>query len=148
MTRAQSTPRVATGARRALIGAAGWLCFALGVVGLVIPGLPTTIFWIVAAWLWMRSHPERLERLLSNPRCGPSIRRFLERGEMSRRDKRAAMAGMAVAWTIWALLVQPGVLGGVAFALLLLAVATWIWWRPEGAAAPPSGASVRPPGLP
>ena len=45
---------------------AGWIglgCVAIGMggVGLVLPGLPATVFFIVAAWAFARSSP-RLER--------------------------------------------------------------------------------------
>ena len=119
--------------RRPLLLAAGWLCFGLGAVGIVLPGLPTTIFWILAAWLWMRSDPARLRWLLSHPRYGATIRRFLERGEISRHDKLAALLGIAAAFAITWLVLQPSLVAGGGFGLLMTAVGAWIWWRPEPA---------------
>ena len=49
--------RTDSGLRRRLLAATGWGFFALGAVGVVVPGLPTVVFWIIAAWLWARSSP-------------------------------------------------------------------------------------------
>jgi uncharacterized membrane protein YbaN (DUF454 family) len=40
---------------RPLLIAFGWLCVALGTIGVVTPGLPTTVFIIMAAWAFARS---------------------------------------------------------------------------------------------
>ena len=50
---------------RSRVARAGWIALggaavALGGVGMVVPGLPTTVFFIVAAWAFARSSP-RLE---------------------------------------------------------------------------------------
>jgi uncharacterized protein len=36
---------------------AGWLAVALGGIGVVVPGLPTTVFFIIAASCFARSSP-------------------------------------------------------------------------------------------
>ena len=127
---AQPPERIAPSPQRALLAAAGWFFFALGAVGLVLPGLPTTVFWIVAAWLWMRSDPQRLRWLLDKPGYGETIRRFLERGEMRRRDKRVALlamlAGYAICLLVWSSLAVALALGAV-----MGLTALWIWRRPE-----------------
>ncbi|MDP2401161.1 MAG: DUF454 family protein, partial [Actinomycetota bacterium] len=33
----------------------GWACVALGLVGIVVPGMPTTTFLVIAAWCFIRS---------------------------------------------------------------------------------------------
>jgi uncharacterized protein len=45
---------------------------------MVVPLMPTTVFWICAAWLWLRSRPHRVRFLVEHPHFGESIRRFLE----------------------------------------------------------------------
>lgn len=56
--------------------ACGFLCVAIGSVGVVVPGLPTTVFFIGAAASFARSSP-RLERwVLSLPKIGPAVRDY------------------------------------------------------------------------
>ncbi|HRF84450.1 MAG TPA: YbaN family protein, partial [Pseudoxanthomonas sp.] len=63
---------------------------ALGIVGIFVPGLPTTVFVLIAAWAAARGS-ERLERrLLADPRFGPMIRSWREHRAVPRRAKWAA----------------------------------------------------------
>ena len=117
--------------------AAGWLLFALGVVGIALPLLPTTIFWIGAVWFWSRSAPHLTERILKHPRFGRPVLLFIERGEVSRHGKLAASAGLAVGYLLMHLLAAPGWPVGLAVALTLTAVAAWLWFRPEPASETP-----------
>ena len=50
----------------------GWVAVAVGAVGIVVPGLPTTVFFIIAASCFARSSP-RFERwVLGLPGIGRS----------------------------------------------------------------------------
>jgi uncharacterized membrane protein YbaN (DUF454 family) len=72
--------------RYALIGA-GILCVSFGVLGIVVPVLPTTPFLLLAAFLFARSCHRCHRWLLSNRLCGDYVRRYVERRAMSRRHK-------------------------------------------------------------
>jgi uncharacterized membrane protein YbaN (DUF454 family) len=81
---------------RLFLASLGVLCIALGVIGVFVPGLPTTEFVLAASFLFARSSP-RLERWLeSNRWFGPSLRRFRETRGMPRQAKLIALASM---WT-------------------------------------------------
>ncbi len=56
----------------------GLLSFALAMIGVVLPGLPTTPFLILASVLFCKSHPRLYDWLISHPRWGETIRRFNE----------------------------------------------------------------------
>lgn len=59
---------------RIAYAAAGSLCVAIGAVGIVLPGLPTTPFLLLASWCFGRSS-RRLENALLRSRFfGPLIR--------------------------------------------------------------------------
>lgn len=90
------------GLRRAMLAALGTLCVAMAIVGIFVPGLPTTVFVLAASYLFARSSP-RLDRWLAeNPWLGPSLRRFAETGGMSMRSKAVALfwmwAGVSLSW--------------------------------------------------
>lgn len=118
-------------APRLLLLILGWLCFGLGVIGMFVPLLPTTIFWILAVWCWLRSSPALAARVYGHPTFGPAVRAFIERGEMSRRAKLFAVTGMSVGFLLWWLLSAPAPVWLLAVGLSLAAVAVWLSRRPE-----------------
>lgn len=54
----------------------GSLFIALGVVGIVVPGLPTTPFLLLAAWFFMRSSKRLYFKLTRSKFLGKYIRRY------------------------------------------------------------------------
>jgi uncharacterized membrane protein YbaN (DUF454 family) len=89
------TARFGDRAKRKLFVALGLACLAFGVVGVIVPGLPGTIFLLAASYLFVRSSP-RLDRWLrEHPRLGPYLR-LAQRGAMTRRAKVASLLAM---WT-------------------------------------------------
>ncbi|WP_372866109.1 YbaN family protein [Pseudomonas sp.] len=56
----------------------GWLCVALGVIGIFLPVLPTTPFLLLAAACFVRSSKRFYLWLVMHPRLGPWIRDYLE----------------------------------------------------------------------
>ena len=50
--------------------ALAFVCVTIGAVNAFLPLLPTTVFWIVAAWALSKSSPELSRRLLEHPRFG------------------------------------------------------------------------------
>lgn len=116
--------------RRTLYLAGGFAALALGAIGMVVPLLPTVPFAILAAFCFARSSPVLEAHLLDHRHFGPHIRRWRERGAISRRGKKAALAAFIFS-TLLALFFSPFPW----FLIPLLAAAiggTWIWTRPEG----------------
>lgn len=66
---------------------AGTLCVALGLVGILIPVLPTTPFLLLAAVCYGRSSPRFLHWLLTNRWFGAYIRNYREGRGLPRREK-------------------------------------------------------------
>jgi uncharacterized membrane protein YbaN (DUF454 family) len=76
---------------------AGLLAVVIGTIGIVVPGMPTTVCFIVAAWCFSRSSP-RLERwVLDLPRIGPMVRDHRAGLGMPRRAKAIAVSMIVVA---------------------------------------------------
>ena len=58
---------------RPLLIVFGWLCVALGTIGVVTPGLPTTVFIIMAAWSFARSSRRFHDWLYNHKLFGPAL---------------------------------------------------------------------------
>jgi uncharacterized membrane protein YbaN (DUF454 family) len=91
----------------------GCLAVALGVIGIVLPLVPTVPFMLLAAFCFARSSPALEARILADPRFGPHIRAWRERGSISRRGKMAALVAfgasalLGVVLMPWPLLAIP-----------------------------------------
>jgi uncharacterized membrane protein YbaN (DUF454 family) len=107
----------------------GWLAVAVGGIGVVVPGLPTTVFFIVAAWCFARSSP-RFERwVLDLPRIGPMVRDHRAGLGMPRRAKVWAVGTMLFFAGSSALFAVDHT--GIAAAIVALALvgACYVTWR-------------------
>jgi uncharacterized membrane protein YbaN (DUF454 family) len=76
--------------------ALGGLAFMVGAAGIILPVLPTTIFWILAALCFARSDPKVRDWIYARPRIGPQVELFIEKGQMTQAGKRGALLGMAL----------------------------------------------------
>ena len=112
------------------------LCVALGAIGVVVPGLPTTPFLLVAAWASARGWPELEARLLLHPHYGPLIRDWRTRRAVPRRAKWAASLLMLRSVVMIWLLPAPDWLRW-SLPPFLCCVALWLWTRAEPQ--PPAG---------
>ncbi|AXC48950.1 DUF454 domain-containing protein [Paracoccus suum] len=103
---------------------------ALGVIGVVLPVMPTVPFLLVAVWCFSRSSPALRARILNHPAYGPPIRAWVERGAIRKTAKLWAVLAMAsgVGIAIW--LGMPVWLIGTQ-AAICLAVASFVVTRPS-----------------
>lgn len=81
--------------RRVLLACLGVICVALGAIGVVVPGLPTTIFLIIATACFMRSCPWLQRVLIQNRFFGPFLK-YLEPG--AAMPVRAKVLTIVVMW--------------------------------------------------
>lgn len=106
------------------------LALLLGLVGIVVPGLPTVPFLLLSAWAAGRGWPALEAWLLAHPRHGPVIRRWRDHGAIPRRAKWLASAMMLASATVLALSALPLAVR-VGVPVFMAAVALWMWRRPE-----------------
>ncbi len=72
--------------------AGGLVSVAAGGIGVIVPGLPTTVFFIVAAACFARSNPRFEQWVLDLPKIGPMVRDHRAGLGMPRRAKVVAVA--------------------------------------------------------
>jgi len=87
--------RISPIARGVLI-AAGSVCVGLGIIGIVVPGMPSTVFFLIAAACYVRSSDRLYNKLLNNKAVGRHIRNFREKRAM---PMRAKIIALAMGWT-------------------------------------------------
>lgn len=116
---------------RPLLLVAGWFFTALGVIGLILPLMPGTIFLILAAWCFSRSSPRFEAWLVGHPWLGPQVLRWRETGAIARRTKYIACGSMGTSFALLALTDAPPIALWTAGASLIAAGA-YVASRPEG----------------
>lgn len=136
-----STPGAKSGASRphppASAGPWRWawwlLAYAslgLGVIGIVVPGLPTVPFVLLATFAAARGSKRLHSRLLAHRQFGPMIRDWEAQGAVSRRAKRLATVMMAACAVLLFLTAPAWWMAATGSAIMAL-VALWLWLRPE-----------------
>lgn len=110
---------------------AGILSVSLGLIGAVLPLLPTVPFMLLAAFCFARGSDRFHHWLIEHPHFGPGIRSWREHGAIPRRGKIAAVIGILAAFMlsvilgvpVWVLALQAAVLS---------CVLAFVLTRPDG----------------
>ncbi len=80
--------------RRPVLLGTGWLCVGLGMLGIIMPLLPTTPFLLVAIWAFSRSSPEMAEKIRSHRLAGRYVRDWEDEGVIPTGAKMLAVVMM------------------------------------------------------
>lgn len=75
----------------------GTLSLALGIIGIVVPGLPTTPFILLTAWLYIKGSNKLHKWLISNKLFGKYILNFERNKGMTMKSKIVSTLMM---WTM------------------------------------------------
>jgi uncharacterized membrane protein YbaN (DUF454 family) len=120
---------------RLLFGLLAYVSLGIGLVAIVVPGLPTTEFILLAAWAATKSSP-RLSAWLENHRLfGPILFNWRNGKIIARRAKISATVSMLLCALLMLLTLDHGwpiylTIAGMSLGNL------WIWSRPERLARP------------
>ena len=117
-------------AARLLWRALALLSLALGLVGAVLPVLPTVPFLLLSAWAAGKGWPALETWLLNHAHFGPHVRRWREHGAVPRRAKWLATVMMSFSAVVLAASAAPLAVK-IAVPAVMAAVAIWLWHRPE-----------------
>lgn len=116
-----SDVRLAAGPLRIVLLAAGWLCLALGMLGVLLPILPAAPLLLLAVACFARSSPSMAERIYRMPVAGKYLRDWQD-GGISPRMKWLAliMLWLTAAWTL-VVLAKTALLKTVVLLITILA---------------------------
>lgn len=112
---------------RMLLLCAGVLFVVLGLVGLVLPIMPTTVFLVLAAACFARGSKRFYNLLLNSPAFGPAILEWRRHRSIPWRTKLFAIAVTVVsfAFSIVFFLHDPRLRAGMTIAGIVLVVALY-----------------------
>jgi len=129
-TPARPARRLCGPARGALL-LLGFVCTAVGIAGIILPGLPGTVFLLIAAWAFSRSSERFHLWLYEHPRFGRTVRDGHAHRVIPPRAKAAALSMMAVT-AVGLVLLSGGDWRMPAISVGIMAVvALWIVTRPS-----------------
>lgn len=109
----------------------GLFCVALGLIGVVLPLLPTVPFLLLATFFFANSSERLHNWIITHQTFGPMILDWQENGAIRPSAKKAATGSIAAVFLLSLLFGAPShVL--VIQAVVLSCVLIFIWTRPNG----------------
>ena len=111
--------------KRIILISLGWLCVGLGFVGVFVPGIPTTIFLIIALWAFTKSSEKLRHWLLNHKRFGPILNNWQEHKVVPRRAKILMVVLMSVAVILFYYSLQSLILT-IGLIIILVSVAIYV----------------------
>ena len=116
---------------RMILLVCGSIALLLGIIGIVVPGLPTTPFILVAAACYARASERFYHWLLRNPTFGPLIAEWRRHRSIPWRVKWLAISLMSltISVSIWTLSDSPWL--QVMLAAIGVSTAIWLWRIPS-----------------
>jgi uncharacterized membrane protein YbaN (DUF454 family) len=127
-------------ALRLLFIVGGLIAIGLGVVGYIVPGIPGTVFFLIATWFFAQSSPRFYNWVLNHRLFGPLIRDYRAGRGIPRWVKWYASSMILVvsAFSTWVVGVQRGnTIVGVLIAATALFGVWYVFHVPTKPAAQP-----------
>jgi uncharacterized membrane protein YbaN (DUF454 family) len=108
----------------------GLACVGLGMLGVVLPLLPTVPFMLLAAFCFARSSERLHNWLLAHRHFGPAVIDWQERGAIDPRVKRISTIAISAVFAL-SLIIGVKIVVLVIQAVVLSCVLLFIWTRPN-----------------
>jgi len=112
---------------RLLYALGGMLSLVLAILGIILPGLPTTPFALLSAWLFAKSSERMYNWLLNSKLLGPRIKDYQRKQGVTRKGKVGVIIFMScmvlissfiVGFPFGYVIVGLGLIGGIV---------VWFW---------------------
>ncbi|MEE2768281.1 MAG: DUF454 family protein [Actinomycetota bacterium] len=107
----------------------GFVSVGVGGVGVLVPGLPTTVFMVIGASCFARSSPRFEKWILNLPGIGPMVGDYRRGLGMPRRAKGSAISMIVVACGISTGMLISHILVRVAVATVGLVGVWFVGWH-------------------
>jgi uncharacterized membrane protein YbaN (DUF454 family) len=116
--------------KRLIFLVCGHLSVILGIIGAVLPVVPSTPFMILAAYCYSKSSPKLHQKILNLPHVGSHVRDWEDHGLISVKAKILSifLLGIMIGFSIYLLKV---VWLKIMLAVIALAISTFIFSRPS-----------------
>lgn len=89
----------------------GSILVMIGAIGIVLPGLPTTIFLILAAYFFSHSSPGLYHKLMNNKTFGPIITNYVKHRGITSIDRRKALIAIWIIFGVSIIISQSYIFG-------------------------------------
>ncbi len=106
--------------KRILLIFMGLIFVALGLIGVFVPGLPTTIFMILAAYCFVRSSEKLYSWVINNQLFGQRVKHFIETKTIPLRGKIYSISSMWIMVTLSLIFLKVSLI--IKFMIFLLAI--------------------------
>ena len=116
---------------RGLFWTLGAFFLVLGVIGIIIPVLPTTPFLLVTAACWARASPRFYHWLMNHHIVGPYLRAWRHERRIPRHAKFAAFAMITISISFAIVYVVPLLVGKIVLGLIGISVMLYISRFPD-----------------
>ena len=97
----------------------GSIMVVIGAIGIALPGLPTTIFLILAAYFFSHSSPDLYHKLMNNETFGPIITNFVQHRGITAIDRKKALIAIWIIFGVSIIISQSYLFGSI---LILIGV--------------------------
>lgn len=112
-------------ARRLIYILLGTLFLILGAIGIFVPLLPTTPFWLLTCWFYLRSSEKLYNRAMSNRYFGSYIKNFMVDKAIPLRSK---IISIAVMW-LSTILTSLFLIDYLWIKILLMLISVGVTWH-------------------
>ena len=102
----------------------GSLALLLGTLGIFLPVLPTTPFYLLTAWCYLKSSDRLYRKVMGNRFFGKLVRNYYEKRAVSRRTKV-----ISISTTLLTIGISIAVVDVTWIRILLACVAAGVTWH-------------------